>query len=63
MGKSLKGKNLGKGITQRKDGRYLVTNSHWGAYEVDWNIFFNNQGWLWEKGVIAWMPLPEPYKS
>lgn len=45
------------------DGRYLVTNSHWGAYEVDWNIFFNNQGWLWEKGVIAWMPLPEPYKS
>ena len=24
MGKSLKGKDLGKGITQRKDGRYLV---------------------------------------
>ena len=53
-------------VTERlpdKDGRYLVTNSHWGAYEVDWNIFFNNQGWLCEKGVIAWMPLPEPYKS
>ena len=24
MGKSLKGKDLGKGSTQRKDGRYLV---------------------------------------
>ena len=53
-------------VTERlpdKDGRYLVTNSHWGAYEVDWNIFFNNQGWLWEQGVIAWMSLPEPYKG
>ena len=24
MGKDLKGKELGKGITQRKDGRYII---------------------------------------
>lgn len=53
-------------VTERlpdTNGRYLVTNTHWGAYEVDLNIFFNNQGWLREKGVVAWMPLPEPYES
>lgn len=47
-----------------KNGRYLVSNTKWGANEVDWNIFYKEpkEGWLWEEGVIAWMPLPEPYK-
>lgn len=27
MGKSLKGKELGRGITQRKDGRYQIQQS------------------------------------
>lgn len=47
-----------------KNGRYLVTNTKWGSYEVDWNIFYKEpNGWLWEEGVTAWMPLPEPYKG
>lgn len=46
-----------------KAGRYLVTCEKWGAWEVDWNIWNEGVGWLWEQGVSAWMPLPEPYKG
>lgn len=46
------------------DGRYLVTCSKIGAWVVDWNIWHNEPkpSWLWEQGVTAWMPLPEPYE-
>lgn len=45
-----------------KNGRYLVTNTRWGAYELDWDIFYKEQNdWLFGKDVTAWMPLPEPY--
>lgn len=45
------------------DGRYLTTCSKIGKWEVDWNIWYNEPkpSWLWEQGVTAWMPLPEPY--
>ena len=45
------------------DGRYLTTCSKIGKWEVDWNIWHNEPkpSWLWEQGVTAWMPLPEPY--
>lgn len=45
--------------------RYLVTCSKIGNWEVDWNIWHNEPkpSWLWEQGVTAWMPLPEPYKG
>lgn len=47
-----------------KNGRYLVTNTRWGAYELDWDIFYKEQNdWLFGKDVTAWMPLPEPYKE
>ena len=48
-----------------KDGRYLVTCRNWGAWTVDWNIWHNEpkQSWVYEQGVIAWMPLPEPYQE
>ena len=51
-----------------KSGRYLVTNTRLGAFEVTENIFYNGkgeapEGWLYEDGTIAWMPLPEPYKG
>lgn len=51
-----------------KSGRYLVTNTRLGAFEVAWNIFYNGkgeapEGWLYEDGTIAWRPLPEPYKG
>lgn len=47
------------------DGRYLVTCNKWGAWNVDWNIWKMEPkpSWLWEQGVTAWMPLPEPYKE
>ena len=46
-----------------KDGRYLTTNSRIGEWIVDWNIWHNEPkpSWLYNQGVIAWMPLPEPY--
>lgn len=46
-----------------KAGRYLVTCTKWGAWEVDWNIWYKEpkEGWLWEQSVSAWMPLPEAY--
>lgn len=48
-----------------KAGRYLTTCSKWGTWKVDWNIWVTERKpqWLWEQGVIAWMPLPEPYKE
>lgn len=48
-----------------KDGRYLVTCSKIGAWIVDWNIWHcePKPGWLWEQGVTAWMPLPEPWEG
>lgn len=48
-----------------KDGRYLVTCSKIGAWVVDWNIWHcePKPGWLWEQGVTAWMPLPEPWEG
>lgn len=46
-----------------KEGRYLVTCEKCGAWSVDWNIWADNKIWLWEQGVSAWMPLPEPYKE
>ena len=46
-----------------ENGRYLVTNSAWGAMEVDWNAWVNG-AWLYSNTKpIAWMPLPEPYKE
>lgn len=46
-----------------ENGRYLVTNSAWGAMEVDWNAWVNG-AWLYPNTKpIAWMPLPEPYKA
>lgn len=51
-----------------KSGRYLVTNTRLGAFEVTWNIFYNGkgeapEGWLYEDGTIAWMPLPPSFKE
>ena len=48
-----------------KDGRYLTTNSRIGEWIVDWNIWHNEPkpSWLYNQGVIAWMPLPEPYEE
>lgn len=45
-----------------KNGRYLVTNSAWGAMEVDWNACVDGAWVFSNTKPIAWMPLPEPYK-
>ena len=46
-----------------ENGRYLVTNSAWGAMEVDWNVWVNG-AWLYPNTKpIAWMPLPEACKT
>ena len=46
-----------------ENGRYLVTNSAWGAMKVDWNAWMD-VAWLYPNTKpIAWMPLPEPWKG
>lgn len=46
-----------------KNCRCLTTNTAWGAFEVDWNVWINGE-WLYQnEKPIAWMPLPEPYKE
>ena len=46
-----------------ENGRYLVTNSAWGAMKVDWNAWMDG-AWLYPNTKpIAWMPLPEPWKG
>lgn len=41
---------------------YLVTNSKWGAWCVDRDMFIDGH-WAKNDDVIAWMPLPEPYEE
>ena len=46
-----------------KNCRCLTTNTAWGAFEVDWNVWINGE-WLYQnEKPIAWMPMPEPYKE
>ena len=51
-------------VTERlpeKEGRYLVTNSKIGAWHVDVDFYRPYMGgWMYDQGVTAWMPLPEP---
>lgn len=53
-------------VTERlpeKEGRYLVTNSKIGAWHVDVDFYRPYMGgWMYDQGVTAWMPLPEPAK-
>lgn len=48
-----------------KDGKYLVTHRKFGKLEATWNIFYggDHASWLWNDEIIAWMPLPEPWKG
>lgn len=41
-----------------EDGYYLVSEDD-GNIEVEW---YDNTGWGY-CGVIAWMPLPQPYRA
>ena len=66
-------------VTERlpeKEGRYLVTIESGRVVEIDWGdpdidltkekVFhkWDSEMWqCWEPNVIAWMPLPEPYKE
>ena len=53
-------------LPEEDDKEYLVTMYSGGVYDVDTSYF-----WYFEEGysdwgdcgVIAWMPLPEPYKE
>ena len=41
---------------------YLVTNSKLGAWCVDRDMWIDGR-WVKDDDVIAWMPLPEPWKG
>ena len=46
-----------------KNCRCLTTNTAWGAFEVDFNVWINGE-WLYpNEKPIAWLPLPEPYRG
>ena len=45
-------------------GRYIVVNSKIGAWHVDIDFYRPYMGgWMYDQGVVAWMPLPEYYKG
>ena len=44
------------------NGRYLVTNTAWGRYTVDWNLWMDGE-WLYPGNPIAWMPGPKAYQE
>ena len=54
-------------VTERlpeTEGRYIVINSRIGAWHVDIDFYRPYMGgWMYDQGVLAWMPLPEPSKG
>ena len=46
-----------------KNGKYLCTNTAWGAYIIDFDMWTDGSWWTPEDEHIAWMPLPEPYRK
>lgn len=44
-----------------KDGQYLVTYDR--EDEIKVNISYFDRHGFWIGNVVAWMPLPEPYKA
>ncbi len=48
-----------------KYGVYLATNSEGDVYEYDYNKFtvHDGKGSFLGRDVIAWMPLPKPYRE
>lgn len=49
------------------EGKYLVTDEAGGITDILVDDFFQYDdgtwGWMYSQNVIAWMPLPEPYKE
>ena len=53
-------------LPEEDDKEYLVTMYSGGVYDVDTSYFWHLDNGLSEwsmQGVIAWQPLPEPYKE
>lgn len=53
-------------VTERlpdKDGLYLVSvkNDHERRYSK--TCWYSNKNWFARQDVVAWMPLPEPYRA
>ena len=50
-----------------KEGQYLVTDEAGGVVSIICDVFFHYDDgaptWLLSQNVVAWMPLPEPYKE
>ena len=47
----------------KKDGLYLVSvkNDHLRRYSK--TCWYSNKNWFARQDVVAWMPLPQPYKA
>lgn len=46
-----------------EEGQYLVTKSRAGKKSVEFAIYFEIYEWNTADPVVAWMPLPEPWKE
>lgn len=46
-----------------EEGQYLVTKSRAGKKSVDFAIYFEIYEWNKADPVVAWMPLPKPWKE
>lgn len=44
-----------------ESGRYLTTNSGWGDWITDWNIWTGDHWYYTDRNPVAWMPMPRPY--
>lgn len=47
----------------KNDGRYLVTNTRIGAWQVDIDTFFVGSGWKSDNDPVAWMEKPEAWEG
>lgn len=45
----------------KESGRYLTTNSGWGDWITDWNIWTGDHWYYADRNPVAWMPMPRPY--
>ena len=43
-----------------EEQQIVVTYQKWGEYKL--NLIIDGTEWYWD-GVVAWMPLPEPYRE
>lgn len=45
------------------NGIVCFTSDKYGKWYIDGQYYKDREGLLWENRIVAWMPLPEPYRK